>query len=73
MLTASIEAAASPPSTGARTEVTLLRLDSFSVTNGPELHVMLSPHPDPTRGSEVRSSGYADLGILKGNKGDQKL
>ena len=49
----------------------LLRLDNFSVTNGPELHVMLSPHPDPTRGSEVRTSGYADLGILKGNKGDQ--
>jgi hypothetical protein len=49
----------------------LLRLDSFSVTNGPELHVMLSPHPDPTRGSEVRTSGYAELGILKGNKGDQ--
>lgn len=49
----------------------LLRLDSFSVTNGPELHVMLSPHPDPTRGAEVRTSGYVDLGILKGNKGDQ--
>ena len=49
----------------------LLRLDSFSVTNGPQLHVMLSPHPDPTRGNEVRTSGYADLGMLKGNKGDQ--
>ena len=51
--------------------VHLLRLDSFSVTNGPELHVMLSPHADPTRGSEGKTSGYADLGILKGNKGDQ--
>ncbi len=49
----------------------LLRLDSFSVTNGPELHVMLSPHPDPTRGSEVRTTGYFDLSRLKGNKGDQ--
>ena len=49
----------------------VLRLDSFSVTNGPELHVMLSPHRDPTRGSEVRTQGYVDLGKLKGNKGDQ--
>ena len=49
----------------------LLRLEDFSVTNGPQLHVMLSPHTDPTRGSEVRTTGYVDLGRLKGNKGAQ--
>ena len=59
------------PFIGDLTGVIYCGLDSFSVTNGPQLHVMLSPHPDPTRGSEVRTSGYADLGMLKGNKGDQ--
>lgn len=49
----------------------LLRLESLDVTNGPALHVFLSPHPDPLHGDEVKLSGYADLGPLKGNRGNQ--
>jgi hypothetical protein len=49
----------------------LLRLENFSVTNGPDLHVYLSPHPNPNRGGQVRTTGYVDLGELKGNRGNQ--
>ena len=49
----------------------LLRLENLDVTNGPALHVIISPHADPTRGNEVKLPGYADLGPLKGNRGNQ--
>ena len=49
----------------------LLRLENLDVTNGPALHVVLSPHDDPTRSEEVKLPGYADLGDLKGNRGNQ--
>ena len=49
----------------------LLRLENLDVTNGPALHVILSTHEDPTRGDEVKLPGYADLGPLKGNRGNQ--
>ena len=49
----------------------LLRLENFSVTNGPDLHVYLSPHHNPDRGGQVRATGYVDLGELKGNRGNQ--
>ncbi len=48
-----------------------LRLDNLRVTNGPDLHVILSPHPDPATGREVKTPGYLDLGKLKGNRGNQ--
>ena len=49
----------------------LLRLENLSVTNGPDLHVLLSPHPDPQSSGEIKQPGYVDLGKLKGNKGNQ--
>ena len=49
----------------------LLRVEEFSVTNGPDLHLLLSGHPDPDSRSEVKDQGYIDLGKLKGNKGNQ--
>ena len=49
----------------------LLRLENLNVTNGPDLHVILTPHVSPDRRSKVKSDGYVDLGKLKGNKGDQ--
>ena len=49
----------------------LLRMENLEVTNGPALHVVLSPHEDPTRSNEVLLEGYADLGDLKGNRGNQ--
>ncbi len=50
----------------------LLRLEDFKVTNGPELHVVLSPYggpPEPHR--LLQSPGWIDLGKLKGNIGNQ--
>lgn len=49
---------------------TLLRFESFEVTNGPELHVYLSQHPSPSNRTEV-GENYLDLGELKGNVGNQ--
>ena len=49
----------------------LLRLEELDVTNGPDLHVVLSPHEDPDRSDEVKLEGYVDLGNLKGNRGNQ--
>ncbi len=49
----------------------LLRLENLDVTNGPALHVFLSPHEDPDRGDEVKQAGYVNLGRLKGNRGNQ--
>ena len=49
----------------------LLRLEGLSVTNGPDLHVILTPHESPDSRSDVHVPGYVDLGKLKGNKGNQ--
>lgn len=49
----------------------LLRLENLSVTNGPQLHVILSPHQNPESRGDVKQQGYVDLGRLKGNKGNQ--
>ena len=48
----------------------VLRFEGFEVTNGPDLHVLLSGHPNPASREEVMQS-YIDLGKLKGNLGDQ--
>ena len=48
-----------------------LRLEDFKVTNGPDLHVLLSPHPNPETSEQATSPGYQDLGKLKGNIGNQ--
>ena len=49
----------------------LLRLENFQVTNGPDLHVILSPSPAPESREDVHQPGYLDLGSLKGNRGNQ--
>ena len=49
----------------------LLRLENLDVTNGPDLHVILSPNRDPKNQGDVKTTGYVDLGKLKGNKGNQ--
>ena len=49
----------------------LLRFEDFNVTNGPALHVILSPHPNARNSEEVHLKGYVDLGDLKGNVGNQ--
>lgn len=50
-------------------EEQVLRFENFDVTNGPDLHVVLSQHPAPTSSSEV--GDYLDLGSLRGNQGNQ--
>ena len=49
----------------------ILRFEDFNVTNGPALHVILSPHPNARNSAEVHLEGYIDLGDLKGNVGNQ--
>ncbi|MCZ6789800.1 MAG: DM13 domain-containing protein [Chloroflexi bacterium] len=49
----------------------LLRLEDFKTTNGPDLHVILTPHQNPGRQNDVKTPGYVDLGKLKGNIGNQ--
>ena len=49
----------------------LLRLENFNVTNGPDLRVLVSPHPDPRSRDDLNSRGYVELARLKGNRGNQ--
>ena len=48
-----------------------LQLTDFQVTNGPDLEVWLSAHPDPMSSSDVTGAAWLSLGQLKGNIGDQ--
>ncbi|MBM3942766.1 MAG: DM13 domain-containing protein [SAR202 cluster bacterium] len=49
----------------------LLRLEEFRVTNGPDLHVILSTEADPKNRFVQGNAAYFDLGTLKGNIGSQ--
>lgn len=49
----------------------VLRLEDFDVTNGPDLHALISPVPNPESRDDVTAGGYIDLGSLKGNRGAQ--
>ena len=48
----------------------ILRLDPFTVTNGPDLHVILTKHPAPKSRADVKE-GYIEVAKLKGNVGSQ--
>ena len=48
-----------------------IQLSDFEVTNGPDLEVWLSSHPDPATSSDVSDNAWLALGQLKGNVGDQ--
>ena len=47
----------------------ILRFEDFSVTNGPDLHVLLAQNPSPTGRADLGET--VDLGKLKGNLGNQ--
>jgi len=47
-----------------------LRFESFKVTNGPDLHVILTKHTAPRTRADVMQ-GYLELAALKGNVGSQ--
>lgn len=48
----------------------ILRFENFEVTNGPDLHVILSAN-EPSNIRTRPDEGYLDLGELKGNVGNQ--
>lgn len=48
-----------------------VQLSDFEVTNGPDLEVWLSAHPDPMSSSDVSENPWISLGQLKGNIGNQ--
>ncbi len=49
----------------------ILRLEGFSVTNGPDLFVYLSGHPEPRSAGQLHETADFELARLKGNVGDQ--
>lgn len=48
-----------------------LRLEPFTVTSGPDLHVLLSQHPEPRTSAEALLPAVVDLGSLKVLSGAQ--
>ena len=49
----------------------VLRLENFRTTNGPALVVYAARHRNPQSAGDVTGSGFANLGKLKGNVGNQ--
>jgi hypothetical protein len=48
-----------------------LRLTNFETSNGPDLHVYLVAAGDAKDNDTVTKAGFVDIGLLKGNIGDQ--
>ena len=49
----------------------VLRFTSFSTSNGPDVHVYMVAADDAKDAAAVEKAGFADLGVIKGNIGDQ--
>ena len=49
----------------------VLRLTSFRTSNGPDVHVYMVAADDAKDAATVERAGFIDLGVLKGNVGDQ--
>jgi len=49
----------------------VLRFTSFSTSNGPDVHVYMVAADDAKDISTVQKAGFVDLGVIKGNRGDQ--
>lgn len=49
----------------------VLRFEQFEVLNGPDLYVWLSGAADANSAQEIVDGGYLEVGLLKGNKGNQ--
>lgn len=50
---------------------TIVRFSEFEVTNGPDLYVWLVQDGGIAESGDVKASTWLDLGVLKGNIGDQ--
>jgi len=51
----------------------VLRLTSFKTSNGPDVHVYMVAADDAKDVATVQNAGFVDLGVIKGNIGDQNL
>ena len=49
----------------------VLRLTSFRTSNGPDVHVYMVAADDARDVATVERAGFVDLGVIKGNIGDQ--
>ena len=49
----------------------ILRLTSFRTSNGPDVHVYMVAAADAKDNATVQQAGFIDLGVLKGNIGEQ--
>ena len=49
----------------------VLRLTNFSTSNGPDVHVYMVAADDAKDVATVEKAGFADLGVIKGDIGDQ--
>jgi Electron transfer DM13 len=49
----------------------VLRLTSFSTSNGPDVHVYMVAADDAKDVATVENAGFIDLGVIKGNIGNQ--
>ena len=49
----------------------VLRLTRFSTSNGPDVHVYMVAADDAKDAPTVEKAGFIDLGVIKGNIGDQ--
>jgi len=49
----------------------ILRLTNFSTSNGPDVHVYMVAADDAKDVATVGNAGFVDLGVIKGNIGDQ--
>jgi hypothetical protein len=65
------------PTTGAATiyqmgdGTRVLRFTGFRTSNGPDVHVYMVSSDDAKDVVTVQQAGFIDLGVLKGNVGDQ--
>jgi hypothetical protein len=49
----------------------VLRFTGFSTSNGPDVHVYMVASDDAKDVATVQQAGFIDLGVMKGNLGDQ--
>jgi Electron transfer DM13 len=49
----------------------VLRFTNFSTSNGPDVHVYMVAADDAKDAAAVERAGFIDLGVIKGNVGDQ--
>jgi hypothetical protein len=49
----------------------VLRLTNFRTSNGPDVHVYMVAADDAKDAATVEKAGFVDLGVIKGNIGDQ--